>query len=218
MKLTKSIILALMAISQLAVAGSLNAKTTADVSKIDKAKVRMLVDEFYANEALKERLAAKSPFNTIFGLKPLHDDPNCPQHPGPSSCIQAVCNHLSRYDCDDQSDLREIAGICQNVDGRCIDAMCSRLSTYDCDDKSDIRDIAQMCRSSNANGDCIAAVCERLSRYDCDDKSDLRDIAGMCQGVYRGDCIREVCSHLSSYDCDDKSDLREIVNQCKGIH
>lgn len=108
-----------------------------------------------------------------------------PRHPGcqpdhPQACIEAICNRLSRLECNDRDELLEITRQCRNVKGECIDTICSRVSRLECDNKDELHGVADMCRGL-FDVSCIEYVCSRLSRLDCDDLSELREIAYQCR-------------------------------------
>lgn len=182
-------------------------------SSLRVQNIENLVNDYYAQKALEESQSAGNHFE-IFQTP--HRDPRCdePRKPGIGSCIDVVCNRLPSYECDSDSDLKEIAGICRNnFDGKCIKTMCSRLPSYECDSKSDIKEIAQYC--SNTSSQCVESVCGRLYGYECDSHSDMKEVAMMCQGLIDGSCVEAVCNRLPAYKCDSKSDMAEVIKTCK---
>jgi hypothetical protein len=140
-----------------------------------------------------------------------NDNPNI----SPKSCIETVCSKVSKYDCDDVSEIQQIAGFCKhNVDGDCIDAVCAKVSKYDCDDLSEVKEVANMC-SSQYSAKCFDTACSYLDKFSCDDLSETKDIiANVCTPDVDPDCIKSVCSKLSKYDCDDLSELKTIAKAC----
>lgn len=133
----------------------------------------------------------------------------------PKSCIETVCAKVSKYDCDDASEIQQIAGFCKhNVDGDCIDAVCSKVSKYDCDDLSEVKEVATMC-SSQFSAKCFDTACTYLDKFSCDDLSETKDIiTNVCSPDVDPDCIKTVCSKLSKFECDDLSELKSIAKAC----
>ncbi len=98
----------------------------------------------------------------------------------PGSCIEAVCNQLSHFDCDSSQDLAEVTRNCRNVRGSCVKSICSRVSRFQCDEKRDLFEVTGICRGLY-DVSCIDYVCSRLSRFECDELSELRRIADQCR-------------------------------------
>jgi hypothetical protein len=177
--------------------------------KVNTKSIETLANEFYARQAMKKIMP-------MFGVTVANRDDRCNPHQPGDSCTDAVCSKLSKYDCDDMSDLTRVGKICSTQhNGRCIDSVCSRLSKYDCDDFSDIERVANVCEGQY-NGRCVDAVCSRMSKYDCDDVGDIQRVTRACSGFHETGCIESVCSRLSKYDCDDLSDLEKVIASCKG--
>ncbi|WP_246845474.1 hypothetical protein [Bdellovibrio sp. NC01] len=159
------------------------------------AKIKKLVDDFDKLQTFKMIMAGQGPM-------PLPDDPNMPEQPTnpsnppgphppqqpncppstgyPKACVEAVCSHLSRFDCDEQGELAEITRNCRNVTSACVNTVCNRVSRFDCDEKTELFTVTQMCRGL-MDVSCIDYVCSRLSRFDCDELSELRKIADQCR-------------------------------------
>jgi hypothetical protein len=186
----------------------------ADGKPTKNSKPNIQVIQALAGEYFLQQSAQKS--EKDWGAPTVRPNPPyCPPHQPSLGCAEAVCQHVSSYDCNDQSDLTRIAQMCRgNWDGSCINEACSHLSSYDCNDLSDLERIAASC--AGQNGACMKEVCSRVSSYDCNDLSDLDRIGKMCQGNWDGSCIQFVCSKLSSYDCDDLNDLEPIARSCAG--
>lgn len=137
------------------------------------SKIEVLVDQYYSSQGQKPR--------------PLPDPPQesppprqCPSPISPRSCIEAACQQMSRFECDDPEDLSEVSQACRNVHGDCVKNLCSRMSRFACDEKGEVFEVASACRGV-VDVSCIDYVCSRLSRFDCDDISELRDIARQCR-------------------------------------
>lgn len=107
-------------------------------------------------------------------------NPNDCQPPGTSDCVDAVCNQISRFECDQRDELLDVANECRNVKGECVRSVCSRVSRFACDEKSEIFDVTSMCRGL-VDVSCIDYVCNRISRFDCDELSELYEIARQCR-------------------------------------
>lgn len=183
-------------------------------SKINKATLKSLVADFYAQAAVKE-------FNSSLSRASVHTknafsiNGSCEEPPQIGSCINEVCSHLPSYKCDDTAELKQIAGICaNNKNGTCIEAACSKLPSYKCDDLSELSQIAKSC--SGTDGQCLNTVCAKLPSYKCDDLSEIEAITKSCNGLLDGGCVDAVCSKLPSYKCDDLSELEEVIKTCKG--
>lgn len=133
----------------------------------------------------------------------------------PKSCIETICNKLSKTDCDDASEIQNIAKICKNnVDGDCINAVCSKVSKFDCDDTSELKDIAGMC-SGHFSSKCLTVTCSYLHKFDCDDLSEMDAIlTNTCTPNVDPDCIQMVCSKMHKFDCDDLSEIQSVAKSC----
>lgn len=61
-------------------------------------------------------------------------------------CIRVACRAVGTYGCDDRSEVREIARACVgNIGGECVAAICKRLGQYGCDDRSEILEVINKC-------------------------------------------------------------------------
>ncbi|XGC82195.1 hypothetical protein ACES2L_06815 [Bdellovibrio bacteriovorus] len=156
-------------------------------------KVSDLVNGYYQQKALWA-VMLKKPQNSL--PRPLpdpsEDEPSVPPprrnpnpgpidcRPAPGDCVEAVCQQLSRFDCDDRDDLLDIANECRNVSADCVKSVCSRVSRFACDEKSEMFEVTGMCRGL-FDVSCIDYVCSRISRFDCDELSELHDIARQCR-------------------------------------
>lgn len=159
----------------------------------DLVKIKKLVSDFDKVQAFKVVMAGGL---SRQGPLPLPDDPNLPRPPQqpPSyppgncppgdgfskSCVEAVCNHISRFDCDEPSEISEITRNCRNVKGDCVNSICNRVSRFDCDERSELFTVTGMCRGL-LDVSCIDYVCSRLPRFDCDELDELRRIAEQCR-------------------------------------
>jgi hypothetical protein len=139
-----------------------------------KQKIKSLVSSFY----LKKAMSDMDIKNTL-KLNSFSENHDCNDH-HQTSCIDAACSHLASYECDDQSEIKEIAALCSNVNGACINTVCSHLDSYECDDKSELREIANMCSGLHDYA-CIDSVCSHLASYDCDDTSELKNVIATCK-------------------------------------
>jgi hypothetical protein len=141
-----------------------------------------------------------------------HHDPDC--RPNAGSCIDAVCRHASSYECDDRSELAEVAAACRgNYDGGCVDQICSGMPAYQCDDRSEGIEIARACQG--AYGNCVQAAYHYVSSYQVDDRSEGVEIARACSGS-DGSCVESIASRLPSYETDDRQEFIAIAHQCSG--
>lgn len=158
---------------------------------VSTQKIQKLVNDYESLQTFRRVIAGQSQ-----GPQPLPDDPNtphprpippqapnCPPNDGggfPKGCMEAVCNHLSRFDCDEQSELAEIARMCRNVSAACVNGICNRVSRFDCDEKSEMQTVTNMCRGV-VDFSCVDFVCSRLSRFDCDELDELQRIIQQCR-------------------------------------
>jgi hypothetical protein len=142
------------------------------------------VSTSYIQTLAKQYRAAK-----IFSAlpRPLPPDPGQPQQPPqdppgnyPRDCVDAVCQRLSRFDCDEPGELNTIGRFCVNVRPQCINTVCNHLSRFDCDEVNELQDVAGICRNLT-NYTCIDYVCSHLGRFDCDEISEIRRIADQCR-------------------------------------
>ena len=98
-------------------------------------------------------------------------------------CAEAACNRVSTFDCDDDSEIRQVTRACRGNYGEgCLNAVCNRVSTFDCDDLNEVVSVANACRG-NRGGRCVEWVCSRLSTFDCDDLDEVLPIARECGGT-----------------------------------
>ncbi len=95
-------------------------------------------------------------------------------------CIETVCEHLSRFDCDDRDDMMEVGEACRNVDGECVRSMCSRMTRFACDEKLELFEITTACRGLT-DVSCIDYVCARMGRFACDSIAELKEVARRCK-------------------------------------
>ncbi|MFS4460247.1 hypothetical protein [Bdellovibrio sp. HCB2-146] len=112
--------------------------------------------------------------------RPPNCDPDWGDGGSPGSCIEAVCNHLSYFECNNRERLMEITRMCRNVRGSCVKAVCSRVGSFECDDRNELGTVTQICRGMYDTG-CIDYVCSRLPRWDCDELIEIRKIADQCR-------------------------------------
>lgn len=106
--------------------------------------------------------------------------PRCTPNAPIQDCVEAVCQQVSRFECDESWELSEITRACRNVDGNCVRRICSRVSRFDCDDRWELMEVADACRGV-LDVSCIDYVCSRLSRFDCDEVHELKEIARQCR-------------------------------------
>ncbi|WP_081112232.1 hypothetical protein ACLWBD_07020 [Bdellovibrio sp. HCB117] len=155
-------------------------------------KTQQLVDQYHSEKALwavmlnapRPRPLPDEPSQPAPPTKPNpppNRPPNCPPPGGfPSDCIEAVCNQMSRFECDDRQDMLEVARACHNVNGDCIRTVCGKVSRFACDEKLELFEVTSMCRGLY-DSSCIEYVCSRVSRFDCDELSEIREIAQQCR-------------------------------------
>lgn len=177
-------------------------------STLNLAQVKSLVSDYYQK---------KEAGNVLRSLRQLEGSRDIICNPAPSagSCIDAACSSISKYDCDDTSEIKEIANACaNNMDGSCVKSVCSRISQYDCDDRREVIEVAKAC-SGFTSGKCVDAACSHMSKYECDDRREGIEIAQACSGLLDGECVNSVCSRLSPYDCDDRREIISIIAMCK---
>ena len=163
--------------------------------------VRQAVDEYRRAELTKAVLQTA-----------LRDDDCRPER---TSCLAEACNLLPRYECDDNSDLDEVASACRgNRDGACLREIAQTLPAYSKDDMNDIRALTAVC-ASGVDHRCFAAAKQHLPSYELDDLADIREIGEICKDT-DGRCVEAACARLPSYECDSPSDLREVAATCRG--
>lgn len=178
----------------------------------NKAILKALVADFYFEKSMKTLSQKSISTRSASSFKIRCDDEEVPDKSG---CVEAVCSKLASYECNDVSDLKEIAAMCgNNVDGSCVTETCSKLPSYECNDKADMKQVAKMC-ASQVDGECMKSVCSKLPSYECNDKADMDGVAKMCSGLVDGSCVDAVCSKLPSYECNDKADLANVIQMCK---
>lgn len=151
------------------------------------AKVQNLINSYYSQQAVWNVLLHEG--KTLprpLPEQPPENPPHPPHYPDecrpnyPQDCVEAICNKLSRFYCDDRNELLEITRQCRNVKGDCIRTICNRVSRFECDEKYELLGVADMCRGL-FDVSCIDYVCSRLSRFECDELSELREIAYQCR-------------------------------------
>lgn len=130
-----------------------------------REKIRELVKQFYLANSVDQYLAS--------------NEDGC-EMPKKGECIRVACSKMPSYNCDDRSEIKEIAMACSNVDGGCIENVCNRMSNYSCDDTSEIKEIALACKGL-LDSNCINVVCSKLSDYSCDSFSELKEVIDMCK-------------------------------------
>lgn len=106
--------------------------------------------------------------------------PRCTPTVPVQDCVEAVCQQVSRFECDEAWEVSEITRACRNVDGNCVRRICSRVSRFDCDDRWELMEVADSCRGV-LDVSCIDYVCSRLSRFECDEVHELKEIARQCR-------------------------------------
>lgn len=132
-------------------------------------QIQSLVQEFYT-ESIPRPLPDP----------PDKQPPQCVPGISPRSCIEAVCDQVSRFECDERQDLLEISRQCHNVSGTCVRSLCGRLDRLACDQLVEVFQVTEVCRGL-VDVSCVDYVCSRISRFDCDDISELVEIARQCR-------------------------------------
>lgn len=173
------------------------------------SKVKALAEEYYT-------VQAQGLLGSLFAPSIVAHEDRCQPRRPDNSCVDAVCARMPSYNCDDISEIREVAKVCANqIDGRCIEAACKRMPSFNCDDLSEIKQVAQSCEGQYDHR-CVDAVCGRMASYNCDDISELRQVGDACRGFHNVGCLDSVCNKMASYSCDDLSELQQVIKTCKG--
>ncbi|WII71913.1 hypothetical protein QJS83_15725 [Bdellovibrio sp. 22V] len=156
------------------------------IAAVPQKKVQELAASYLAQQDLWTVIRASAPPRP----RPLpdpppsgpHDPPHCPPDGGGvnTGCIEAVCERMSRFECDDKQDMMEVARECRNVSGHCVRSICDRVSRFACDEKYETFQVTEMCRGL-FDPSCIEYVCSRISRFDCDELSEIKEIARQCR-------------------------------------
>ena len=165
-----------------------------------------LVEQYYESKVLEAFLKINHQ-----DASNKHRDDCEPRH-GSTSCVEAACDALGQFGCDDMSEIRSVTAACRGTSGRCVAASCDALGKFGCDDMSEIRSVTAACKGSN--GRCVAAACNALGQFGCDDMSEIRSVTTACKGV-DGRCVRSVCENLGRFGCDDMSEIRSVTATCK---
>ena len=93
---------------------SCSAEKKPTTSQATPEKIKALADEYYSSKA-------KNILELNFDTSSIHPDDQCLPHERPLSCVDAVCKRLSKYDCDDISEIRAVTQVCSNQqNGLCI--------------------------------------------------------------------------------------------------
>lgn len=136
-------------------------------------RVPILVQDYYSQDAL--------------GPRPLPDEPpespphQCSTVPGSQrACIEAACQQMSRFECDERHELLEVTRACRNVSGDCVRNLCGRVGRFYCDDRSEVLQIADACRGL-VDVSCVDFVCSQMSRFECDEIYELEEVARQCR-------------------------------------
>lgn len=112
-------------------------------------------------------------------------DNSCINLPDKTPCIKAICDKLSSFQCDEYSELVEVANACTgNYGAACFLEVISHLSTFEYDTRREAIQIAIACRN-NVDGECIKYICQKIYNRDCDQKRELLNIAKHCQAIDR---------------------------------
>ena len=136
--------------------------------------IKELVDQYYqmkdARQTMTRIASSKAPSNVNY----------CPPR-GPS-CIEAACDNLGRFGCDDVSEVKEVAEACRgNYDGSCLTSVCGKLGRFGCDDMHEVKQVARAC-VGNIDGSCFESVCRRAGPFDCDDFNEVQEVLRTCAG------------------------------------
>ena len=134
--------------------------------KIDTAKIESLVKDYYVEKNQKNQVSAQNVFQS---LSPRGPRPRPGDDCGPSrgmDCIDAACEKLGEYGCNEQSEINTVITACKGVDGECLNTACSKLGEYGCNEMSEITSVAAICRNV-FDRNCIEVVCNRLGEYGC---------------------------------------------------
>ncbi len=154
--------------------------------RISTAYIQRLVDSYYAQQAnlprpLPEPPAKQPPGSPAKPPLPTPPPPNrCVPNASPQECVEAVCQQVIRFECDEPHELAEVTRACRNVDPNCVRNICGRVSRFDCDDRSEVLQAADACRGVQ-DPSCIDYVCSRLTRFDCDELHELVEVARQCR-------------------------------------
>jgi hypothetical protein len=185
------------------------------VSKIDVKKIDALASNYFLQKYQQKK---QNLFETLARVGTEHVPPGCdPYNPPPNSneCVDAVCDRLGVYGCDEQSEITSVIQACRGVDGDCVEASCKRLGAFGCDEMSEIRNVTDNCRQV-FDGRCMDVVCGKLGVYGCDEMSEIRNVGEICKGRVDSGCIESVCKRLGVYGCDEVSEIRQVAKSCGG--
>ncbi len=135
-----------------------------------------------------------------------------------NSCVQEVCSKLLPSQCDEISELTEIAKICsKNLSGNCIHQTCLILPHYECDDLDELVTIADSCNQVIGDS-CLNYFIDHISLYNRDTKAEMLDINIQCKNISPDtiNCSEFVCNKLSKNSCDEVSELKDVIKTCLG--
>lgn len=184
------------------------ALATPSFAKINSSRIEVLANEFFIKQQLNQR---KRSSVTITNN---HCNSNSPGT-SPKACIDTVCSKMSKFNCDDTSEITEVAKACKgNVDGACVDTVCTKLGKFNCDDIDEVSEVAGMCKGTSSNK-CVQITCDHLGKFNCDDLSEMKDVmSSVCLPNVDESCIENVCSKMGKFNCDDISELQAISVSC----
>lgn len=104
--------------------------------------------------------------------------------PDTGSCFRTACETLSRFECDDQSEMDAIRRACRgNWGDSCIKASIVHLDRFEYDDNQEMVQLAHSCRGVY-DTECINFSCQRMGRFACDDLEEIIVVNRACAGDY----------------------------------
>jgi hypothetical protein len=193
----------------------------AALKPVHPSQIRQLANDYQVQKQIQafRRSRSSVSFNGIpfTGTTPNNCPPpgtNGPTGANFNSCIDSVCTHLSKFDCDDASEIQNVAKICKgNINGDCLDSYCSKLGKFSCDDISEVSQVAGLCKGVST-GNCSTIICDKLGKFGCDDFSEISQVAAICTPNLDSGCVANVCAKLGKFDCDDISEIQQVAASC----
>lgn len=142
----------------------------------------------------------------------------CYPRPDITSCVKTICDKLSPFACDDESEIKEVAQMCRgNFGGDCIQTTCSNIPRWDCDDMDELKEISQSCMQVYGNS-CVQFFTSRIPVFNHNERSEMVNINNQCKNISPEaiDCAQHVCNKLSKFSCDEFDELKDAVKTCSG--
>jgi hypothetical protein len=128
------------------------------------------VDRYYAELALMENLNSVAPeYNDCVPTNV-------------SGCVNAACNRLGSFGCNDISKVEPVSKACRgSYGGGCLEAACSKFNSFECSDFERLEGVIIACRG-NYDGSCVNQVCSRIGSFGCNSIEKVIRVAKSCGG------------------------------------